>query len=126
MNTLAIIAAMTFGQLGIVPEVVAKQPEIRVLVFGAEWCGPCRQLHAEIERELFKPGMNWQRYISYIDIESNAAEISYASKNKQGGRDVPQVVITEDGIVVCRLFDVISTARLSSVANAIVATRKAK
>ena len=123
MNTLAIIAALSIGQLGIVPEKEAS-PVIRVLVFGAEWCGPCRVLKKEIERELYKPGMGWQRYITVRDVDDGGNDVTYAMKNRNGGYDVPQIVITQDGIVVCRLFDLVSAARLSSVANAVITTAK--
>ena len=120
MNTLAIIAALSFGQLGIVPD---KAPVVRVMVFGAEWCGPCRAMKKEIERDLFKPGMGWQKYIEIIDVDDPGPNLSYAQKNRLGEYTVPQVVITQDGIVVCRLFDVISPTRLAAVSNAVITNK---
>ena len=119
MNTLAIIAALTLGQLGIVPE---QTPVVRVMVFGAEWCGPCRMMKKEIERDLFKPGMGWKKYIEIINVDEPGPNLSYAQKNRLGEMTVPQVCITQDGIVVCRLFDIISPQRLAAVTNAIITT----
>lgn len=123
MNALAIIAAMTFGQLGIVPE---KPATLRVIVFSAEWCGPCKILHREIERELLQnAALNWRDKIEFADVETSESA-KLATKNKDGGYDVPQVIIAEGNAVVMRFIQVPSYLRIAHVFNAINATRKAK
>lgn len=128
-SALAVIVAIaSTSQLGIVPEPesnrTAKPDTVRVLVFGAQWCQPCQEMHREIERELLKPGMGWQRYIEFIDADENHEEIKLLERNQQGGISLPQIVIIEDSRPVIRMIGRQTMSRLSAVANAIITSQK--
>jgi len=113
-----LLAVASIGQLGIVPE--QSKPSMRVLVFGAEWCAPCKALHAEIERELFKPALGWREHVEFIDIDTKSDE----TKHLDSGAGVPQVVIIENDKPVLRMLGRVSAIRLSHVARAILQTGK--
>lgn len=59
-----------------------------LVVFGAEWCGPCQSLHKEIDKNESKILERYQ--IVFVDIDENKAEAK-----RYGVQKIPFLVVQE-------------------------------
>lgn len=72
-----------------------KAQPLRALVFGAELCQPCKEMHAAIERDL--PGKGWRIGTAAIDhLEFVDAGKDRARATKYGVTATPTTVIVDE------------------------------
>jgi thioredoxin 1 len=86
-------------------QVILKANKLAVLDFGAEWCAPCKKVHAVLE-EL---ALAWQEkaVIGEIDISNNPA-----TPGKFGIMNIPQVLFFKKGQLVETVTGVLPKAKM--------------
>lgn len=83
---------------------------IKVIKFGAEWCGPCKRLEPTIVslKEKFNVEGSGVEVIS-IDVDEDPE-----SSSKYGIRNVPTIIFEKEGTVVERMVGVRQTAEIET------------
>jgi len=75
---------------------------IKVIKFGADWCGPCRMLEPTIISLKEKYNVDG----SEIEIISVDVDKDFESSEKYGVRNVPTIIFEKEGTVVERMVGV--------------------
>ena len=75
---------------------------IKVIKFGADWCGPCKMLEPTIVS--LKEKYNVEG--SEVEIVSADVDIDFETSEKYGIRNVPTIIFEKAGIVVERMVGV--------------------
>jgi thioredoxin 1 len=86
-------------------EVILKADRLAVLDFGAEWCGPCKKIHAMLEE--LAPAWKDKVVMGEIDISN-----SPATPQKYGVMNIPQVLFFKNGQLVETVVGVLPKAKL--------------
>jgi len=82
-------------------EIVLKSAQPVVVDFWAEWCGPCKMLGPTIEE--LANDFNGKVVVGKVDVDANQ---DFASK--YGVRNIPTVLIFQNGEVITRQVGVAS------------------
>lgn len=69
------------------PDSVPEQPNAKLLVFSASWCGPCQSLKAKLRP---MPGVE----IVHVDFDTDKASVDW-----YGVKSLPTLVVIRDGYV---------------------------
>ncbi len=86
-------------------EVILKSDKLAVLDFGAEWCQPCKKIHAMLEE--LAPAYNDKVVMGEIDISA-----SPETPKKYGVLNIPQVLFFKRGQLVETVTGVLPKAKL--------------
>ncbi|MBI5059767.1 thioredoxin fold domain-containing protein [candidate division KSB1 bacterium] len=86
-------------------ETILKADRLAVLDFGAEWCQPCKKIHAMLEE--LAPTWKDRVVIGEIDISS-----SPETPRKYGVLNIPQVLFFKNGQLVETVTGVLPKAKL--------------
>lgn len=62
-------------------EILRKNPGVVVLKMSAEWCGPCKRIHREVEQGLAAMPANVQQVL--LDIDESIELYSYLKKKRR-------------------------------------------
>lgn len=83
---------------------------IKVIKFGAEWCGPCKMLEPTIVslKEKFNVEGSGVEVIS-VDVDEDPE-----SSSKYGIRNVPTIIFEKEGTVVERMVGVRQAAEIET------------
>lgn len=83
---------------------------IKVIKFGAEWCGPCKMLEPTIVslKEKFNVEGSGVEVIS-VDVDEDPE-----SSSKYGIRNVPTIIFEKEGTVVERMVGVRQPAEIET------------
>jgi thioredoxin 1 len=73
---------------------------IKVIKFGADWCGPCRLLEPTIIS--LKEKYNVEG--SGVEIVSSDVDVDFENSEKYGIRNVPTIIFLKDDVVVDKLI----------------------
>jgi len=73
---------------------------IKVIKFGADWCGPCRLLEPTIIS--LKEKYNVEG--SEVEIVSSDVDVDFENSEKYGIRNVPTIIFLKDDVVVDKLI----------------------
>lgn len=85
-------------------EVILKSPTLAILDFGAEWCAPCKKIHAMLEE--MAPTWKDKVIMGEIDI-SSSPEVP----KKYGVLNIPQVLFFKNGQLVETVVGVLPKAK---------------
>ena len=85
--------------------VILKADKLAILDFGAEWCAPCKKIHAMLEE--IAPRYLEQAVIGEIDI-SHSPE----TPRRYGVLNIPQVLFFRNGQLVETVTGVLPRAKL--------------
>lgn len=86
--TLAAVFAASLATTGSYAAALNQQPEIYVVMFSANWCGPCKIVEPKIKQALNALG---DPDIEYLDIDISNPALSDAGAHKAFDREiVPQ------------------------------------
>ena len=85
-------------------EVILRSDKLAVLDFGAEWCQPCKKIHAILEE--LAPAWRDRVVIGEIDISA-----SPETPRKYGILNIPQVLFFKNGQLVEQVTGVIPKAK---------------
>jgi|LakMenEpi03Aug12_release.lakeMendotaPanAssembly.Ray.scaffolds.fasta_scaffold3956257_1 thioredoxin 1 len=75
---------------------------IKVIKFGADWCGPCKMLEPTIVS--LKEKFNVED--SGVEVIGIDVDVDPETSSKYGIRNVPTIIFEKDGIVVERMVGV--------------------
>jgi len=84
---------------------ILRSDRLAVLDFGAEWCAPCKKVHAMLEE--LAPDWNDKAVIGEIDIAANPE-----TPRKYGVLNIPQVLFFKNGQLVETVNGVLPKAKL--------------
>ena len=85
-------------------EVILRSDKLAVLDFGAEWCQPCKKIHAILEE--LAPTWKEKAVMGEIDISA-----SPNTPRKYGILNIPQVLFFKNGSLVEQVTGVIPKAK---------------
>ncbi len=85
-------------------EIILRSDKLAVLDFGAEWCHPCKKIHAILEE--LAPSWKDKVVIGEIDISA-----SPETPRKYGVLNIPQVLFFKHGSLVETVTGVIPKAK---------------
>ena len=85
-------------------EMILRSDKLAVLDFGAEWCHPCKKIHAILED--LAPSWKDRAVIGEIDISS-----SPETPRRYGVLNIPQVLFFKNGQLVETVTGVIPKAK---------------
>ena len=86
-------------------QTILKADRLAVLDFGAEWCQPCKKIHAMLEE--LAPVWQDRAVIGEIDISA-----SPETPRKYGVLNIPQVLFFKNGQLVETVTGVLPKAKL--------------
>ncbi|MCB9367025.1 MAG: thiol reductase thioredoxin [Calditrichaeota bacterium] len=86
-------------------ETILRADRLAVLDFGAEWCAPCKKVHAMLET--MAPDWEDKAVIGEIDIAANPE-----TPRKYGVLNIPQVLFFKNGQLVETVNGVLPKAKL--------------
>ncbi len=86
-------------------ETILRADRLAVLDFGAEWCQPCKKIHAMLEE--LAPAWKDRVVIGEIDISA-----SPMTPGKYGVLNIPQVLFFKNGRLVETVTGVLPKAKL--------------
>ena len=86
-------------------DVILKADKLAVLDFGAEWCAPCKKVHAVLEE--LAPGWQDRAVIGEIDIAANPE-----TPGRFGIMNIPQVLFFKNGQLVETVTGVLPRAKM--------------
>lgn len=75
---------------------------IKVIKFGADWCGPCKMLEPTIVS--LKEKYNVEG--GDVEIVSTDVDVDFEISEKYGIRNVPTIIFEKNGVVVERMVGV--------------------
>ena len=78
-NPLPIITSV--ASLADFQDILRKNPGVVVLKMSAEWCGPCKRIHREVEQGLASMPANVQQVL--LDIDESIELYSYLKKKRR-------------------------------------------
>jgi mycoredoxin len=64
---------------------------MRLTIYSTTWCGPCRRLRAQLDRE----GIAYE----VVDIEEDPTAAAYVESVNGGNQTVPTVVFPDGGVL---------------------------
>lgn len=130
-TTLSLPIITSVASLADFQTILRQNPGVVVLKMGAEWCGPCKRIHREVEQGFAAMPANVQKVV--LDIDESIELYSYLKKkrrvngipailswNRGNDTDVPDDgVLGGDGPQVVAFFQrVLDTANASSTSPA--------
>jgi thioredoxin 1 len=78
-NALPIITSV--ASLADFQTILKNNPGIVILKMGAEWCGPCKRIHQEVEQGFAAMPANVQKIV--LDIDESIEVYSYLKKKRR-------------------------------------------